>query len=598
MRRDLGALLRLLAEFKGRYAIGAILLAISDAGQLAIGWLIGRAIDAVTPLVGASTVADVAVARAELTQIALLAAGSAVLVAVARFGWRHMIFGSARRIERLVRQRLYDHLQTLDPRFFLNRKTGDLMAYATNDIPAVQMASAGGMMAGLDAFIQFGGAAAMMFFTVDAKLSAMVLIPLILLPPTTYWIGKRLHVRYREVQSAFGTLSDRAQESIAGIRVVKGFATESVRSAYFAEANEDYRARYGRMLRYDVAFDPSIRLFAGIAFAITLLYGGALVSRGEISLGEFVAFNTYLRMLVWPMLALGWVTNLFQRAMASLSRLGELFDEAPDVHDAPDAIPLPEPRGALRLENLTFRYQPDLPPALEDVDLDIPAGATIGILGRTGSGKSTLANLLVRLFEPPQGTVFYDDIDVRGLRLADLRRAIAYVPQDALLFSRTIAENIAFDPAPHTQDEVVEAARLADVDRDIRELPEGYETILGERGITLSGGQRQRVGLARALLRDAPVIVLDDCLSAVDTATEERILSALEPVLSERTTVIVAHRVSALRHADTIVVLDAGRIIERGTHDELIAEGGEYSRLYRRQQLEADLEADLGAQTS
>jgi len=397
------------------------------------------------------------------------------------------------------------------------------------------------------------------------------------------------------VQAAFGTLSDRAQESVAGIRVVKGFGREELRSAHFGEANEDYRRRYARMIRYDVAFDPSIRLLAGLAFAVGLAYGGALVARGDITLGAYVAFNTYLGMLVWPMLALGWVINLFQRALASLGRLQLLLDEKPDVVDAPGALALEEPRGHLTVRGLTFTYRPELPPALADIELDVPPGGTVGILGRTGSGKSTLANLMLRVFEPPRGTIFLDGHDVRDLRSADLRRAFAYVPQDAFLFSRSIADNIDFDPAPHSRSDVEAAARLADVERDILTFPEGYETQLGERGITLSGGQRQRVGLARALVRDAPILVLDDCLSAVDTATEERILSALEPVLSERTTLIIAHRVSALRHADEIFVLDDGRIVERGSHDELVAAGGEYARLFRMQQMEADLESAASA---
>ncbi len=586
MSPELRNLVRLLGRRRGRYAAGAVFLAIGDGGQLAVAWLIGHAIDAVGAALSGGP-------RPDLDRYGLGVLGLAMMVVGARFAWRHLIFGSSRMIERDLRQRLHDHLQSMSARFYLRHKIGDLMAYATNDIQAIQAAAAGGMMSGLDAVIQGAGAAAMMVVFVDPRLAGATLVPLLFLPPTTYLLGRQLHKRYGAVQAAFGTLSDRAQENIAGVRVVKGFAREAQQAAHFGEANERYRSLYARMLRYDVAFDPAIDLMAGLAFAVGLGYGGTLVMRGDITLGAYVSFNTYLAMLVWPMLALGWVMNLFQRAMASLARLETLFATAPDVADAPGAVALGAARGHLSLRGLTFRYEDHLPPALDGVDLDVPAGRTVGILGRTGSGKSTLANLLPRVFDPPRGQVFLDGVDVRDLRLDDLRRAVAIVPQDTFLFSRTIAENIAFDAfagRERTHDEIVAAARLADVDRDIQGFPAGYATVLGERGITLSGGQRQRVCLARALIRDAPVLVLDDCLSAVDTLTESRILAALGPYLAGRTTVIIAHRVSALQHADEIVVLDDGRVVERGTHASLLAADGEYAQLYRRQQLEAELE--------
>ena len=581
MGQELRDLLRLLGRYKGRYALGALFLVFADGGQLVIGRLIGQAIDALN-VPGAS--------QADVSRYALGILACALVVVVARFGWRHMIFGSSRRLERDLRQRLLEHLQGLSARFYLDRKVGDLMAYATNDIPAIQLASAGGVMAGLDAIIQAVGASLFMVFTVDARLSVITLVPLLFLAPATSFVGRRLHARYAEVQAAFAGLSDRVQETIAGIRVVKGFAREPHLAAQFEAANQGYRRHYDRMLRYDAAFDPMIELLAGIAFTLGLAFGGYLAIQGDITLGQYVSFNTYLAMLVWPMLAMGLVTNHIQRATASLKRLNTLFAIEPEVRDAPSAVALPEPRGHLSIQGLTFRYRPDLPPALLDLDLDLPPGHTVGILGRTGSGKSTLAHLLTRVFDPPPGTVRLDGHDVLDVRLADLRRAIAVVPQDTFLFSRTIAENIAFNPAPHTPAEVEAAARMADVDRDIRAFPEGYETLLGERGITLSGGQRQRVSLARALVRDAPVLVLDDCLSAVDTATERRVLEALAPYTARRTTLIIAHRVSALQHADEILVLDHGRVLERGDHAALMALDGEYAALYRRQQLEERLE--------
>lgn len=580
-------LLAQLATCKGRYAVGLVFLAAADGGQLASAWLVGRAFDALE-----AETADPAV----LARFGLAILGAALVVSLARFGWRHAIFGSGRRIERALRQRLHDHLLRLSPRFHQEHKVGALMAHATNDVQAVQLAASNGMMSALDAGILFLGALFMMGLTVDWSLTLVALLPLLLLTPTVIWLGRRLHARFAEVQAQFGVLSEQVQENVAGVRVVKGFAQEPVQAARFEAANEDYRGRYLHMLRYDRAFEAIIGLLIGLSFAIGLGYGGTLVVRGEISLGSYVAFNTFLGLIAWPMMALGFMTNHFQRATASLGRLERIFETPVEIADGPEARPYAPAGGGLSIRGLTFRYEERLPLALDGLDLELAPGGTVGILGRTGSGKSTLASLLVRWFDPPTGSIYLDGQDLREIRLADLRAAIAAVPQEAFLFSTTIAENIAFAPEADPADRaaIEAAARLAGVHEDISGFPKGYDTLLGERGITLSGGQRQRVSLARALLRDAPLLVLDDALSAVDTETEARILSGLRDHTRERSTVIIAHRVSAVQHADEILVLEEGRVVERGDHESLLEANGRYAALHRKQQRDEALRAAGG----
>lgn len=582
MHRELRTLAGLVWQHRLRYGLGIASLLIVDVGNLSVPWIFGRFIDE---------------ARAQRLEVATiwryagLVVAIAAVVAVFRYLWRMNIFGTARLVEFDLRDRLFRHLQGMSARFYQRHGIGSLMAHVTNDLSAIRAAMGEGIMAGADSAIMVSLALLTMAGTIHWQLTLAALLPLPLLFLFEWVLGRSIHLRFKAVQAAFGTLSGSVQESLAGARVLKAFAQEEAAIERFEKDNAAYFERYMALTRLNGLNDPVITLLAGLSTVIALGYGGALVLEGELSLGQFIAFNSYLGMLVWPMLAMGWVINLLQRATASVARIQAIFDEPSDVSDAPEAHAPEAWQGALEIRNLSFRYAPELPEVLQDVSVSLQPGETLGIVGRTGSGKSTLANLLVRVYEPPEGTIFYDGEDARTLELAALRDAVAYVPQDGFLFSTTISENVAFAPRAHDPSDVLEAARLAQLDGEVSAMPHGFETMLGERGITLSGGQRQRVSIARAVFKQAPLLLLDDCLSAVDTATEARLLSELRPTFAWRTTIIISHRVSTLQHADVILVLNEGCVVERGTHAELMALGGEYRRLHDRQAIEAAIEA-------
>ncbi|MFB5085090.1 ABC transporter ATP-binding protein [Symbiobacterium thermophilum] len=581
------SLIRFLGRYKWRYLVGVLALAGTDLLQQVTPRLIGLFVD------------DLDAGVLDLSGIyryLALIVGTALGVAFLRFVWRIYVFGTARLVERDLRADLFAHLEKLSASFFHRHKTGDIMAMATNDLQAVRGIAGEGVLMAADAVAMTVFTLIAMVSTIGLKLSLWALLPLPFLALVIGVVGKAIFARSRAVQDSFARLSDVVQENISGVRVVKAFVQEAAEEAKFDEANRDYIRRFMAMMRVDGIFDPIVNLFAGLCYVVALLVPGRAVLRGEISVGDFASLTMYIGMLIWPMIAAGWVVQIIQRGFAGFARIREVLLTEPEVRDAPQTI-VPEDgrlRGDILIRDLTFQYSPDSPPVLDGINLHIRPGQTLGVLGRTGSGKSSLASLLTRIYDPPRGTVFIDGVDVLELPLDLLRRSIAAVPQEAFLFSRTVRENIAFAPGDWTEEQIRRAARTAHVEQDILEfLPDGYDTLVGERGATLSGGQRQRISLARAVLKDAPILVLDDCLSAADTATEQRILNGLRPVMQGRTTIIISHRVAAVKAADQIIVLERGRIVESGTHDELLALGGRYFRTYQRQQLEESI-ASLG----
>ena len=574
-----------LAKYRWTVLIGLATLLVVDGMQLVIPRIIKWAVDDLTSGVAQAN---------DLMRYGLIIGGLAAGIAVFRFTWRYFIIGTSRRIEEDIRNDIFQHLQVLSPRYYSENKTGDLMAHATNDLNAVRMACGIGIVAMTDAVL-LGLATIGFMLALNVKLTVLALIPMPIIALFTLRAGKMLHQRFESVQETFSDLTERVRESIAGIRVVKAYVQEEHEFSRLSDVGKEYIHKNIQLVRVWGAFFPFIMLLSSMSAVIVIFVGGRQVMMGDISTGDLVAFTSYLGILTWPMMAMGWVVNVMQRGAASMGRINRILDAEAEISDVEGAVELTDVRGEIDFSDVTFRYEADLEPALTDVSFHVPAGTWLGVLGRTGSGKSTVCNLLLRLFETSDGTVSLDGRDVRTTTLTSLRGAFGYVPQDTFLFSDTIRENVRFGQPEATDEDVRKALEVAGIATEIDEFPEAMETLVGERGVTLSGGQKQRIAIARAILGKPSVIILDDSLSSVDTATEERIQEHLRDELSGRTSIIVSHRISSIRDCDQIIVLDEGRVVERGRHDELVALGGLYADIYTRQLLEEEL--DEGEET-
>ena len=578
MNADFRFCLPYLAKYRRRIALGTGALVMKDVAGAGVPLLVKWAIDALT-------------AGAPLARVAWLAASVAALSLVKgvfMYWMRVILVGVSRDVEYDMRNDLFAHLVRLDAGFFHRYRTGDLMARATNDLNAVRMMMGPAVMYLAETSLTLVLALGVML-AVDWRLTLWALAPAPLVSLAVMFFGRRIHDRFEAIQRLYSDISSRVQESLAGIRVIRAYVQEEAEMRRFQELNRQFIGENLRLARLSGLFLPSLHFFIGLTFLLVLWAGGLRLLEGRITLGSFVMFNTYMGMLVWPMIAFGWVVNLVQRGRASLGRIRELLAEQPRI--AAPSTPRALPAGPWEIELDRVSVVFDGRRALDDVSLRIPAGGTVAIVGRTGSGKSTLVQLIPRLLDPSSGVVRLAGADLREFDPHEVRSRIGFVPQETFLFSATLAENIAFGRPDAPRAEIQRATEMAGLATDLQTFPQGLDTEVGERGLTLSGGQKQRVAIARALLRNPDVLILDDALSAVDTLTEDRILASLREFMRGRTTILISHRVSTVREAERIYVLDHGRIVEEGSHEELLALNGYYADLYQKQLLEEELES-------
>ncbi|MGB9824866.1 MAG: ABC transporter ATP-binding protein [Candidatus Hydrothermia bacterium] len=570
-------ILKRIFKYKWSVLLGILSLLIVDGAQLVIPLIVRKSINAIQQ--GTATFHLLAI-------YGLYILGLTLIIAILRFFWRYFIMGTARKVERDIREELYYHFLKLSASFFNKERTGELMALTTNDTDAIRMASGMGMVQIVD-IITYTTFSLAIMFKISPLLTIYSLLPLPLISILISFSG-RLNYRYfKQVQETFSLLTEKIRESIAGIRVLKGFSQVDGQLKELANVNDLYFRKNMKLAKVSSLFEPGIQLGATLSFAILLFFGGRKVILNEISLGDFVAFSSYLGMMIWPMIAIGFMVNIMQRGAASMDRIERVLRTEPEIK-SPENPRRVKIEGNIEVKSLIFSYIPDRP-VLMDINFSLKKGQKLGIIGRTGSGKSTLCYLIPRVFDPPEGTIYIEDTDVRYLDLVELRKSISFVPQESLLFSATIRENVLYGNEEATEEEIINALKLAEIYDEVMEMPQGLDTLLGERGINLSGGQKQRIAIARAIVKNAPIFILDDALSAVDAETEVKILNNLREFLSNKTTIIVSHRVSAIMDCDEILVLENGKITDRGKHHELITREGFYKHVFELQKLEEDL---------